>query len=79
MSGVEGSTGNCDREGRANKKRVTGSRRQRHKKHLRFQKWHSEGIKLASVNMAGLSYFKLFLVLERLDCDILCLQETWLS
>jgi exonuclease III len=31
------------------------------------------------MNVAGISYYKLFLLLEQYHFDILCLQETWLA
>ena len=42
------------------------------------QRWANQGIKVGSINIAGLSYFKLFLLLEVHNFDVLCLQETWL-
>ena len=33
---------------------------------------------VCSANVAGVSYFKLFLLLERHNLDIICLQELWL-
>ena len=35
-------------------------------------------MKLLSVNCAGISAFKLFLLLEHCKADLICLQETWL-
>ncbi len=31
-----------------------------------------------SLNIAGVSAFKLFLMLEKISADVICLQETWL-
>lgn len=36
-------------------------------------------MKVGSINIAGLSDFKIFLLLEVYNFDILCLQETWLT
>jgi exonuclease III len=34
---------------------------------------------VVSLNVAGVSAFKLFLLLEQVSADIICLQETWLA
>ena len=37
------------------------------------------GLQFGSINIAGLSLFKLFMVLETHVLDVLCVQETWLN
>ena len=39
----------------------------------------TNGIKIGSLNIQGLNYFKLYLLLQQQDLDIICIQETWLS
>ena len=43
-----------------------------------MHRWHVQGLNIGSQNMGGLTDFKLFLVLEMHDLDVVCLQETWL-
>ena len=38
----------------------------------------SNGLTIVSVNVAGVSAFKLFVLLEKVSADVICLQETWL-
>ena len=33
---------------------------------------------MGSINIAGMSLFKLFMLLEQHQLDVLCVQETWL-
>ena len=33
---------------------------------------------MVSINIAGVSAFKLFVLLEKISADVICLQETWL-
>jgi exonuclease III len=37
------------------------------------------GINVGNVNIAGVSLYKLYMLLETHTLDILCLQETWMS
>jgi exonuclease III len=37
------------------------------------------GLSVGSLNIAGVSMFKLFMILEAHTIDVLCLQETWLT
>jgi hypothetical protein len=39
----------------------------------------SEGIKIGSINIRGLTIMKIFLLLEIEDLDVLCIQETWME
>jgi exonuclease III len=34
---------------------------------------------VASINIRGLNYLKLYIILEEQDIDILCVQETWMA
>ena len=60
------------------RKRNTGSRRQRRKRQIRISRWQQEGITIGTLNIGGLTYFKLYLLMEFHELDILCLQETWI-
>jgi hypothetical protein len=64
---------------KAQGKRTNGSARRRKEKGDRLHRWEHRGVQVGSVNMAGLSLFKLFLILETHDFDVLCVQETWLK
>ena len=44
-----------------------------------IQRWCTNGIQIASLNIHDFSYIKLLLILEQENIDILCLQETWIS
>ena len=44
-----------------------------------MQRWKKSGITVGSINVRGLSYLKLIVLLEQDDFDILCLQERWLA
>ena len=44
-----------------------------------MQRWQKSGITVGSINVRGLSYLKLVVLLEQDDFDVLCLQETWLA
>jgi hypothetical protein len=37
------------------------------------------GLNVGNLNIAGVSMFKLFMILETHTIDVLCLQETWLA
>ena len=45
-------------------KRTNGSVRRRAKQREKMAKWGEQGISVGSVNMAGASLFKIFLLLE---------------
>jgi hypothetical protein len=60
------------------KKRTNGSARLKKNKTDRLQRWKTQGITVGSINIAGVSLFKLHMILESNPIDILCLQETWL-
>ncbi len=38
----------------------------------------SHGLTVVSIKVAGVSAFKLFVLLEKISADVICLQETWL-
>ena len=59
-------------------KRNRGSRRQRVKRRAQRERWATQGVKVGSINVAGVSSFKLELLFGVHQFDILCLQETWL-
>lgn len=42
-------------------------------------KWAQAGITVGNVNLGGYSDFKIFLLMEYMQVDVLCMQETWLS
>ena len=58
--------------------RTNGSARRRKKQKEKINRWTNQGLALGSINIAGMSLFKLFLLLEEHQLDILCIQETWL-
>ena len=66
---------------RSRGKRNNGSKRKAKVKLHRagtVQSWLRDGFKMCSINCAGISAFKIFLLLEQHQPDLLCLQETWL-
>jgi exonuclease III len=64
------------KEGRG--KRTNGSHRRRREKGQRLERWAEHGLAVGSINIAGISLFKVFLLLELHQLDVLCVQETWL-
>ena len=63
-------------------KRTNGSKRRAKRTHARppkWQSWQQQGITIATLNIAGLTLAKLFLLLAQHSPDVLCLQETWLT
>ncbi len=60
------------------KRCTNGSKRARKAKKERMSRWGECGLSVGSVNMAGFSLFKLFLLLEQYALDVLCVQEMWL-
>jgi hypothetical protein len=61
------------------KNRTNGSARLRKNKSSRLNRWAITGISIGSLNIAGLSMFKIWMILETHTVDVLCLQETWLT
>ena len=59
-------------------RRSNGSKRSRAKRKANRNRWAESGIAVGSVNIAGVSYFKVLLLLDLHALDVLCLQETWL-
>jgi Endonuclease/Exonuclease/phosphatase family len=59
--------------------RTNGSRRRTQQPSQYMERWHSKGIKIGSVNIRGLTFLKLFLLLEQEEVDVLCVQETWIA
>ena len=64
---------------KSSRKRTNGSRRRDAKCRARRARWAEHGIKVGSINMAGMSYFKTYFLLEKYNFDVLCVQETWLT
>jgi hypothetical protein len=60
-------------------KRTNGSRRKPNDKPKLIQRWLKNGITVGNMNVRGLSYLKLLLIMDQNDFDILCLQETWIA
>ena len=60
-------------------KRTNGSRRAKKRRRENRTRWAASGIKVGSVNIRGLTYEKLFLVLKEHNFDLLCVQETWMQ
>ena len=60
-------------------KRTNGSRRKPNDKPKTIQRWLKQGITIGSMNVRGLSYLKLLVLMDHNDFDILCLQETWIA
>jgi hypothetical protein len=54
-------------------KRTNGSARLRKTKTDRIQRWAAQGITVGSINVAGVSLFKLHMILETNAIDILCM------
>ena len=55
------------------KKRTNGSARVRKNKLSRIKRWEITGINVGSLNIAGISMFKLWMILETHTIDVLCL------
>lgn len=49
------------------------------KKPKLIQRWKEQGLRIGSMNVRGLTYLKLLLILEQEESDVLCLQETWIA
>jgi exonuclease III len=60
-------------------KQSNGSRRKPNSKPKLIQQWLYQGVKSGSIDVGGLSYLKLLLLLDQAEFDILCLQETWVA
>ena len=61
------------------RKRTNGSARLKKSQVTRIKRWESQGISVGSINIAGVSLFKLYMLLESHALDVLCIQETWLT
>ena len=59
--------------------RTCGSSRRRGRRLAYARHLGEHGLTVLSLNVAGVSAFKLFMLLEKVRADVLCLQETWLS
>jgi hypothetical protein len=53
--------------------RTNGSARMKKEKTIRLNRWAKMGINIGSINIAGISMFKLFMLLEAHTLDVLCL------
>ena len=53
-------------------RRTNGSRRKATICTQPVKRWQTEGIHIGSVNIRGLTYLKLLVLLERADLDVLC-------
>lgn len=53
--------------------RTRGSQRKKRRLRGRAQLMSAQGMRIASVNVAGVSAFKLFIILEKLHADVICL------
>lgn len=60
-------------------KSTNGSRKRSAKHRKRRIRWANTGILVGSVNIKGLNGYKLRILLEIHDFDVLCIQETWLT
>ena len=47
--------------------------------HERNLRWEKDGLAVGSFNCAGANWFKLRMILDIHEVDILCIQETWLN
>ena len=56
-------TDNLTELGKKKGKRTNGSKRKRVQRRANRQRWASEGVKVGSVNVAGMSVFKILLLL----------------
>jgi hypothetical protein len=55
------------------KNRTNGSARLRKNKSSRLSRWAITGINVGSLNIAGISMYKVFMLLESHTFDVLCL------
>lgn len=60
-------------------RRTCGSVRRRGRRLAYAHQLGESGLTVLSLNVAGVSAFKLFMMLEKVRADVLCLQETWLA
>ena len=44
-----------------------------------IKRWQTKGITVGSMNVRGLTYLKLLLLMHLDDFDVLCLQDTWIA
>jgi exonuclease III len=42
-------------------------------------RWETKGINIGSINIAGISLLKVYMLTELHVLDVLCIQETWLA
>ena len=68
----QGGAGDASRGRKARGKRSNGSVRVCRCKGQHLQRWEQRGIAVGSVNIAGVSMYKLFMLLEMHALDILC-------
>jgi hypothetical protein len=61
------------------KPRNNGSRRKQKATNTPIKIWISEGIKIGSINIRGLTIMKMLLLMDIEALDVICVQETWLA
>jgi hypothetical protein len=44
-----------------------------------LRRWQNKGMIIGSLNIRGLTFLKLLLLMEMEDLDVLCLYETWMA
>jgi exonuclease III len=44
-----------------------------------MERWETTGINVGSINIAGISLLKVYMLTELHNLDVLCIQETWLA
>jgi exonuclease III len=42
-------------------------------------RWENTGLNIGSINIAGISLLKVYMLTELHQLDVLCIQETWLT
>jgi hypothetical protein len=58
---------------RKKKNRTNGSARKKKEKSSRLNRWTNMGLNIGSINIAGISMFKLWMILETHVIDVLCI------
>jgi hypothetical protein len=55
------------------RKRTNGSARQKKQKLERMTRWENTGINVGSINIAGISLLKIYMLTELHNIDVLCI------
>ena len=62
-----------EKEYKSGRKRTNGSARKKKKKTERIHRWENTGINIGSINIAGISLLKIYMLTELHLLDVLCI------